>query len=117
MGATFFAGGFAFASCDSDGVVLKWDLRNGSQEVQLVGEMLYGHGRNCICYSSEENCLLTGNTDGSLTLINMVNNKVRLDSIGSVILVKKGRCRRQVYRLIHMTILSSEPYKTKYFYQ
>ncbi|KAL5109929.1 hypothetical protein TcWFU_002304 [Taenia crassiceps] len=76
MGAAFFGDGFAFASCDSDGVVLKWDLRNGSREVQLVGEMLYGHGRNCICCLPEGNCLLTGNTDGSLTLINPVNNEV-----------------------------------------
>ncbi|KAL5964734.1 Transcription initiation factor TFIID subunit taf73, partial [Taenia solium] len=91
MGATFFTDGYAFASCDSDGVVLKWDLRNGNQEVQLVGEMLYGHGRNCICYSPERNCLLTGNTDGSLTLINLANNKVRFVIIRSRILVKKNR--------------------------
>ncbi|EUB64296.1 WD repeat, SAM and U-box domain-containing protein [Echinococcus granulosus] len=76
MGTTFFVDGFTFASCDSDGVVLKWDLRNSSQVVQLIGEMLYGHGRNCIRYSPEGNHLLTGNTDGSLTLFNLITNKV-----------------------------------------
>ncbi|VDM23216.1 unnamed protein product [Hydatigera taeniaeformis] len=83
MGVTFLDDDLTFASCDSSGVVLKWDLRNGSREVQLADEMSYGHGRNCICYSPERNCLLTGNTDGSVTFVNLITNKVRCGNIRS----------------------------------
>ncbi|KAM7538222.1 hypothetical protein Aperf_G00000070836 [Anoplocephala perfoliata] len=70
MGVAFSQDDSGFVSCDASGVVLQWDSRKvHHQAVQLSNEMAFGHGRNCLLYSTDENYLLTGNTDGTLGVI------------------------------------------------
>ena len=75
-GANLSEDGTKFVSCDSEGVILLCDLRNGEPVAQLTGEMAYGHGRSCVRYSHGEKCLVAGNTDGSLTIIDLATNEV-----------------------------------------
>ncbi|VUZ56867.1 unnamed protein product, partial [Hymenolepis diminuta] len=75
-GIAYSKDGSNFVSCDASGVVLQWDPRKADQLVQIAGEMAFGHGRNCVSYSQDENFLLTGNTDGTLSIINISNNEI-----------------------------------------
>ncbi|VDN98020.1 unnamed protein product [Rodentolepis nana] len=77
IGTALSKDGSNFVSCDASGVVSQWDSRNARQFVKLTGEIAFGHGRNCLLYSPDENFLLTGNTDGTVSIINIVNKEVQ----------------------------------------
>nr|CDS27244.2 hypothetical transcript [Hymenolepis microstoma] len=76
IGTAYSKDGTNFVSCDASGAVLQWDSRNAKKFVKLADEMAFGHGRNCVLYSPDENYLLTGNTDGTMSIINILDKEI-----------------------------------------
>lgn len=97
--------GTQFVSCDSEGVLMLCDLRNCKPVAQLTNKMAYGHGSNCVRYLRGEKYLAAGNTDGSLTIVDLITNEVMCRNFYLRVLTEYKRYKSFHQKHLDLTIV------------